>query len=201
MDALRGLSPESWARAAELLDAEVAAVRAVARVEAGPWGAFLRSGEPVILFERHLFRRETGGRYDAFRVPGLGEPEAIISSPRTGGWGPLGVQHKRLAAAAALDRPAALRSTSWGLFQILGRNHALAGFPRLEDFVAATRRDVDAHLAAFVAFVASQPRMARALREKDWATFARLYNGPAYRANEYDLKLAAAYEAEQPGLA
>jgi hypothetical protein len=32
------------------------------------------------------------------------------------------------------------------------------------------------------------------LRDKDWAGFARRYNGPAYAENKYDEKLSAAYE-------
>ncbi len=33
-----------------------------------------------------------------------------------------------------------------------------------------------------------------ALKNKDWGTFARLYNGPAYAQNKYDIKLAEAYQ-------
>jgi len=32
-----------------------------------------------------------------------------------------------------------------------------------------------------------------ALKSKDWAVFARRYNGPGYQANAYDKKLARAY--------
>lgn len=32
------------------------------------------------------------------------------------------------------------------------------------------------------------------LRNKDWGSFARRYNGPGYAQNKYDKKLAAAYE-------
>ena len=31
------------------------------------------------------------------------------------------------------------------------------------------------------------------LQRQDWAGFARVYNGPAFRQNKYDEKLAAAY--------
>jgi hypothetical protein len=52
---------------------------------------------------------------------------------------------------------------------------------------------VGAHLMAFVALVAFSTRMNDALRQHDWATFARLYNGAGYAANSYDMKLAAAF--------
>ena len=40
---------------------------------------------------------------------------------------------------------------------------------------------------------ASPPQMETLLKAKDWANFARGYNGPAYAKNRYDVKLAAAY--------
>ena len=33
------------------------------------------------------------------------------------------------------------------------------------------------------------------LRERNWAKFARAYNGPGYAQNQYDVKLKQAYEA------
>ena len=36
--------------------------------------------------------------------------------------------------------------------------------------------------------------MLPALQQKDWASFAKRYNGPAYAQNKYDEKLAAAYK-------
>ncbi len=44
-------------------------------------------------------------------------------------------------------------------------------------------------------FIKSYPNMYRALKEKDWATFARYYNGKNYHQFSYDIKLNAAYKA------
>jgi len=178
------LSEADFARAALQLGVDVAAVKAVTEVEA-PGGGFLADGRPTILFERHIFDRETGGRYRS-HVPDL-------SHPTPGGYGRVSEQHDRLARAAALDRTAALRSCSWGRFQIMGFNHALAGHPTLQGFVNAMYRSEGAQLDAFVALLKNQPAIAKALRARDWAGFARLYNGPAYAKNKYDTKLAAAY--------
>ena len=49
-----------------------------------------------------------------------------------------------------------------------------------------------AHLDAFVSFILAN-RLDGALRAKNWASFARGYNGPAYAQNAYDKKMAAAY--------
>jgi len=67
---------------------------------------FLPDRRPKILFERHVFHRLTGGRFDA------DDPD--VSQPSQGGYGPGGAyQYDRLAAAIQLDRIAALQSASW----------------------------------------------------------------------------------------
>lgn len=176
--------------AAWLLKADVAAVRAVAEVESGKEGAFLVTGEPVILFERHVFHRLTGGRFDATR------PD--LSSQTPGGYGRVSQQHRRLQEAVDLDpspagRAAALQSASWGLFQLMGFNHAACGYPDLQRFITAMYRSADDHLRAFTMFLRHDGHLVDALREHRWADFARVYNGPGFKANKYDTKLAAAY--------
>ena len=49
------------------------------------------------------------------------------------------------------------------------------------------------HLDLFASFVRNNS-LVQYLRDKDWAGFARRYNGPAYAENKYDEKLSAAYE-------
>lgn len=179
--------------AADRLKCPVAALRAVIDVESR--GGFQRDGRPKILFERHYFRRLTGGRYD------VAHPD--ISARNWGGYGRSSAQYDRLHRAIALDRDAALRSASWGAFQIMGDNSAAAGFADVEAFVAAMVEGEDRHLDAFVDFVLANS-LNDELRRCDWAGFARDYNGSAYRRNRYDTKLAAAYArhaaAERPVL-
>jgi hypothetical protein len=50
-----------------------------------------------------------------------------------------------------------------------------------------------AHLDAFVAFVKNN-KLDVALRNHDWETFARRYNGTGYLANQYDTKLEQAWK-------
>ena len=185
---------EAYASAAWLLRCDVNAIRAVALIEAGVQGAFLPSGEPVILFERHVFQRLSKGRFQGAAVPGtVGEKWRLVSWPNPGGYGPYSVQPQRLQAAAALDRDAALKSASWGLFQIMGENHAACGYPELQRFITAMYRSVDDHLRAFVQFIRHDARLVDAIRSKDWRTFARIYNGPAFESHNYDGRLAEAF--------
>lgn len=176
------LADADYARAAISLGCSVAAVRAVALVESK--GGFLPDKRPKILFERHIFHRQTGGRFSTARP--------MISNPSPGGYRGGAAEYERLAEAIACDRTAALKSASWGAFQIMGFNHQLAGFPDVAAFVRAMVSGEAAHLSAFVSFV-KKSSLADELVRRDWAAFARGYNGPDYRINRYDEKLAEAY--------
>lgn len=180
------LTEADYQRAALRLGCEVAAIKAFAQVES-PRGPFDADGAPSILFERHKFHQFTSGRFDK-AVPDL-------SNASAGGYGLYSAQHARLARAAKLDREAALKSTSWGQFQIMGFNFLRAGHPTLQSFINAMYRSAGDQLDAFVAFIQSDARLHAAVKARDWPTAARLYNGAAYAINRYDVKMAAAYKA------
>lgn len=185
----RGLSETDYAQAATDLGVEVAAIKAVAEVEtAGE--AFDEMGRPRILYERHYFHRFTNGRFD--------KSNPTLSNKSAGGYGKFSAQYGKLEEAYQLDPTAALKSASWGRFQIMGSNHAAAGHATVQEFVDALARSEAAHLQAFVAFVGANATMKAALQKKNWATFAKAYNGPKYAENEYDTKMAAAYARLAP---
>lgn len=186
------LTADDYARAAAALGVPVAAVKAVTDVESNGKG-FLPDGRPLILFERHIMRRQlvaAGHAMDAVRY-NLTDPNIVNSKP--GGYVGGAGEWDRLARAIEINRPAALESASWGLFQIMGFHWKLLGFASVQAFVNAMYMSEGAQLDAFVAFVKANPNLLRALRAKNWPDFARGYNGPAYANNRYDTKLAAAY--------
>jgi hypothetical protein len=73
-------------------------------------------------------------------------------------------------------------------------NYAAAGYDTLDAFIFAMYGSEDDHLSAFTHFVNNNPKMVKALREKDWDTFALYYNGKGYKKNNYHIKLPAAYQ-------
>lgn len=179
------LQPADYAQAAKSLGCEVEVIQAVVEQEAGIRGPWDEGGRPTILFERHKFSGHTKGRWDGTH------PD--ISNPSWGGYGKFREQYSKLYRAATLDETAALKSASWGAFQILGENHVQAGHATLASFIDAMVRDVKAQLDAFVSFCGNDRRLKKALQEKDWTTFARIYNGPDYKKNAYDTAMAAIY--------
>jgi hypothetical protein len=150
-----------------------------------PYGGFFVDARPQILFERHVFQKLTGKRFDATH------PEVSGDSGRP--YGPGGAhQFDRLTEAIKLDPTAALQSASWGIGQTLGENYAEAGFNSAYDLVAAMFESEDAQILA-AANEMIRSGCAKALATHDWKTFARIYNGPGYAANRYDVKLASWY--------
>lgn len=141
---------------------------------------------PRILFERHIFHKYVPAAKRAAAV------SAGLASKTAGGYGKESEQYDKLARAIKIDRRAALYSCSWGLAQVMGFNHALAGYADVEDMVKAFMADEENHLQAAVTFI-KNTGLDDELRRHDWAGFARGYNGPAYRKNSYDKKLAEAY--------
>jgi hypothetical protein len=175
--------------AAKRLGVEVAVVKAVTAVEARGSGFIKNTDMPAILFEGHWFHRFTRGVHAA-RHPHLSYASWTKQFYK-GGRG----EYDRLVEAISIsDGPeSALKSASWGLFQIMGFNHELAGYADVRAFVNAMATSEGAQLDAFVSFVLAQPAMADHLREKRWAEFARRYNGPGYQQNQYDVKLASEF--------
>lgn len=180
------VTDDDFARAAADLGCDVAAVRAVATVEAA--GAGFVDGLPKILFEPHRFCRNTSGRFSqahpelSYQVWGT-RPYPKLQSER----------FAQLAAAVALDVDAGLKSASYGAFQIMGENYQACGFDSPWHMVHQLSLTEGDQLAAFVNFVQAN-HLDSALCGREWGRFARGYNGTAYLVNHYDTKLATAYE-------
>lgn len=176
--------------------ADMAVLWSVLTVESRGFG-FLADRRPKILFERHIFFRETGGRFAA-EAPD-------ICAKSGGGYSGGEAEYDRLGRALVLCRKAglgddpALRSASWGLGQVMGFNAVGSGFKGPADMVARMSESEDAQLAGMAGFIAGEKLDAR-LRERDWTGFARRYNGPNFWQNQYDVKLKAAFEKFSSGV-
>lgn len=167
------------------LGCEWEAAAAVAEVESGPLGGFGSDGRPIILFERHLFSRKTNHQYDA--------SHPNVSNTTPGGYPRTQAERwAQLAEAFALDAEAALQSASYGRFQVLGQNFSNLNMASAREYVTKLAKSEKDQLECFEGFVKAN-NLSDELQRKDWAGFARAYNGPGYAANQYDTKMANAY--------
>ena len=154
----------------QALGAPPATIRAVIQLESSGAG-FGSDGRPLILFEPTVFSKLTGGRFDASH-PALSQPDvkrASLGRTQAERWG-------KLEEAFALDGPAALKATSWGLFQTAGVLHQAAGFPTVEAFVTDISQSESRQLMAFQRVLQSK-QLSDELQRRDWEGFARIYDG------------------------
>lgn len=177
-------SPAALAAVCDRLNVGPAEVWAVLKVETRGFG-YLTDRRPVILFERHIFHRLTDGVF-SFTHPD-------ISMAERGGYGGWAKEYPRLEQAMTLHRGAALKSASWGLGQIMGFNHDIVGYDRVEDMVADFVLSEDAQLEAVGRFIAGNAQCLHGIKTRDWEAFAACYNGPKFKENAYDSKLEAAF--------
>lgn len=196
-------------QASNKLRCEIAVIKAVDYVESRGAG-FNRNGSMKILFEGHIFWRELKKKNIDPRKYVSGNENVLYNSwtkshysrgansteRQKGEW-------YRLTKAIAIGnnepkqikdtiKECALMSCSWGRYQIMGFNHNLCGFEDVFDMYFVLNMGENKHLDAFVNFVINT-NLSRHLRTKNWAGFARGYNGKGYKRNKYDTKLANAY--------
>lgn len=160
-------------------------IHAVLDVEAAGSG-FDAQGRLKMLREPHVFYR---------CLPAAKRDEAVREGLAWKEWRP-GTYPKdsypSLLRAMEIDETAALKSCSWGLGQILGENHKLAGYATVQAMIEDFCADEDNHLEAMIRFIKAN-KLDDELRRHDWAGFARGYNGPKYAVHGYDKRLAAAF--------
>jgi hypothetical protein len=172
-----------FCRAGVMLGCEPVAIAAVASQESLGAGFDIQD-RPTILFERHLFHHLTGGVYD--------KTNPDISNAIPGGYNAGGSQYERFSQAFALNPDAAMKSASWGKFQILGKNYAICGFASVGAFVDAMKVSESNQLDAFCKFVLGN-NLDQYLTDKNWTSFALGYNGATEKVHHYDDKIAARY--------
>jgi len=153
---------------------EYKALNAVFIVESSGSGFDRKTGLIKIQFEPYWFKKYTGKKL------------ANGVENQTAEW-------KAYNAAYKIDKAAAMKSTSWGLGQVMGFNYKAAGYKDVQAMLDDFNLNEANQLRGMLNFIKATPKMLEALKKKDWATFAKYYNGPKYKDFNYDTRLAAAY--------
>lgn len=175
----------NYQSAADQIGVEVAAVKAIAEVESSGQG--FRNGMPIIRLEAHWFGKLTCYQHNDSHphISCQAWTPAIAARNQGEAW----VQFNE---AAALDEDAAIQSTSWGAYQLMGFHWQTLGYDSPQAMREAMGTD-EGQLDAFVRFVKADAVLIDALRRHDWHTFAARYNGLG-QVERYAGLMAAAYE-------
>jgi hypothetical protein len=179
---------------AKKYDLEPAVILAIQSVESGNNG-YLPDGRPKILFEGHVFWRmlKGTGKNPADYVKG--NEDILFEKQDRSKYLHGAAEYVRLEKAAKIDRVAALKSASWGEFQIMGFNHKTVGYPDVGSFVESMKQPGAGQIRAVLTFMDNN-KLLPLVRgpNKNWAKFAAAYNGAGYKKNQYDVKLHKAYD-------
>ncbi len=208
-DRLGGLFYEGarMALGREIIDATVAAANergmnpaallAVVEIESGGKPYEADGKTPRFLFERHKFYSELDARAgDDDLKEAVDKGLAHKDWRRTTQYADQGKSAERmqlLERASAVNQECAYRACSWGLGQTMGFHAERLGYPSAVEMVEAmkvggVRVQIDCMVKEIL-----RNRLEVHLAKRDWAKFARGYNGPRYEENDYDGKLARAY--------
>jgi hypothetical protein len=183
------LTPTDLRNEAKALAVELAIIHAFSDIESGVLGGFLKTGEPVILFEAKYFHNLTGGIHDRAH-PNISSPVWDRTLYGAGGVH----QYRRLREAMFCDRNAALQSCSIGRYQVMGGNYRMLGYTTVDDMWYDFCDSEVAHLHGFSAYCKKANLVRKMQRQPpDFVGLAVGYNGPGERANHYDEKLRSRY--------
>lgn len=180
-----GLTDEDFRIIAEELDVEVAAIKAVVKIEAGAaMKGFWAPGIPIINFDRTMYAKYRLKVPSTAGATGEKVPEGLT------GYGLR--QWTQLINARKTNAQGANMGTFWGMFQIGGFNYKLCGCSSVDEFVKLMSYSELEQLELFATLLINTGMVAD-LRAKRWAAFARKYNGPSYAKRGYHTKMASAY--------
>lgn len=197
------ITEADYVAAAKDLDCEVEVIKAIENVESGGATGFDKFNRPLILYERHVFSRSSGKKYNekypdisaekGYKLKKKGDVVAADIFEKEYYAANSTANYKRLSKAYQLDKNAALMACSWGKFQILGENYKAIGFSSVRDMVDAHVKGQKGHLKAFLGFIKSK-KLQKAMKDKDWEKIAKGYNGKGYKTFNYDKRIKKEYE-------
>ena len=187
------LTDEDFREVAEELGVEVAAIKAVVEIEAGAkHEGFWANGKPIINFDLSMFRKFAAR--NKVNLSKYKKSHAVVfARPNRARYGSYqAAQQARFDAARTIDDKTAIQGTFWGMFQLGGFNWKTCGCKSPDEFVNLMSRSERDQLELFAEFV-RETGMLPYLIVKNWAAFARRFNGPSYARRGYHTRLARAY--------
>jgi hypothetical protein len=187
------LSNLDYQRAALKLSCEVFVIMAVTQKEAGANGFYksgVNKGKIKLKFEGHRFSYYSKRKFDKTH------PTISYQSWTEKHWEE--DAYRRFNIAFKLDPQAAMKATSWGMFQIMGEHYAVCGYTSVDAFVSAMQKSEANQLDAFCTFVIKMgyaPYLQKLPSNPILyaGSFALKYNGTGYKKNKYDTDIAALY--------
>ena len=190
------ITEQDFEELSQQFNIEKAALKAIYKVEAGVKSVFLKEDPniPVTLEEGHIFYKYLQNKHKNAAEIAKNNPTICYKS-WTKQYYKTGLnEYNRYLKAAEIDEECAMLATSWGMGQCMGFNYKACGYNSVKEFVNAMYISEKNQLLAMCNFIKSNNKMYKALQNKDFNTFASIYNGPG-QVEYYGSKLKQAYNS------
>ncbi|ARM31474.1 N-acetylmuramidase family protein [Prosthecochloris sp. HL-130-GSB] len=187
----RYLQEDDIREAAGMLGVELAVMKTVSEVMSQGPGFIV--DHPRIFFEGHVFWNELKKRGTDPMTKQRGNENILYPGPDGTGYSGGMEEYIRLEQAKSIDEEAALRSVSWGIYQLMGYEAEELGYHDVYEFADRMYKHEREHLRALIFFL-EKKKLVHILHLKDWRAFVQALNGPGYEKKRTHVRLARAYE-------
>jgi hypothetical protein len=140
-------------------------------VESGGRGFDEKTGKLMIQFESHIFSKATGIPRSTSNQYKWDENKVDVQSKE---W-------EAFNEAFKINPEEAMKSTSWGLPQIMGFNHKQAGYESVGAMLDDFKKSELQQVIALIRFITANPKLYKAVLEGDYETISSIYNGKFHR--------------------
>lgn len=187
-----------------------AALLAFIQVETGGRGFDVKTGKIMIQFEPSWFKRRASKEYAEYlRLLNKGESLSIIEQSIINNWRTVlenrvsiqPIEWSAFNIAFAINKNAAMESTSIGLGQIMGFHWERLGFASVGAMWDDAKTGIEAQVFQLIKFIDTDRNLRGAIEANNWDSVASIYNGKGYKAlaeklgrEPYDVSLAKAYD-------
>jgi len=180
------------------LGVEREVLRAIAVAETGdkvPFKEYVAGKQhATILYERHYMYRLLklkGYTVEQLNDLSASEPKIVHTYQSGYSYGTEQAQYERFLRASEIDKEIAIKSCSWGKFQVMGEYFARL-YKSSDELVEAQNYCALQHLQYFKIFLTKEKNMLEPMRQKNWLTIAKKYNGENQIG--YDINISNAYD-------
>lgn len=171
------ISKDELSQLSEQFKIPTPSIQAIIEIESAGQGYDPKTGKIKIQFEPHWFKKLSkliGGLWSINKVDvqtkeWLAFNDAFVKNPEK-----------------------AMESASWGSMQIMGFHWKRLGFNSVGHMVDFAKKSEYNQVWLGLKFLQTDKFIYHAILVKDWRTVAFRYNGPNYKINNYDKKLAIA---------
>lgn len=141
---------------------------------------------PAIRIEGHYFYRLLKGAERQLAVKrGLAAPKAgAVKNPNKSD-----DRYRMFMRMAQINPEIAAQSISMGIGQVMGEHAVRLGYKDARDMYAKCCESFAAQVEIMLRFIKADKKLVTYAKARNYAGFARRYNGPKYKQNRYDTEL------------